>query len=556
MTTPSGPQDQSWREEFEELRRRFIHGARARMDELGSALDLLDGAPGDPSLLRGALQHFHKLAGAGATFGLETITALGRKGEELCSRCLLERTPVDETDRSECRRLLLRVEEEFAAAALEASRPTDAAPASVRRAAGGRIDVLVVEDDDDLRRSLTRLLERRGIAVREAATHAEALAAITERLPDAALVDIRLPDGSGYDVVARIRREAAGDGPPVLVISGRVGFLDKVEAIHCGADGYFTKPFECDSVVDRLAGLLRRGAEEPPRVLSVEDDPDQSTLVRSVLEAAGYAVHVCEDARDLEKDLIAFRPDVVLMDILMPGASGHDLVRAIRHDERFALMPVVFLSTEGQLRDRIRSTRAGGDDHLVKPVEPALLLATVAARVERARTLRALVNHDGLTGLLTHSAFLELAHLRWSELRRDPLRAAVLVMIDLDDFKAVNDRFGHPTGDRVLASLAGLLRRRLRQSDAIGRYGGEEFAVLLTDLEEDDAARLIRRVLHEFSETDHVAPDGQRFRVTFSAGAAVVDGTKPFRAALECADTALYGAKRTGRRQVTGASDS
>jgi len=115
----------------------------------------------------------------------------------------------------------------------------------------------------------------------------------------------------------------------------------------------------------------------------------------------------------------------------------------------------------------------------------------------------------------------------------------------------VNDRFGHGTGDRVITSLAALLRRRLRQSDTIGRYGGEEFAVLLDDLSKDDAGRLVRRLLAEFAEQPHQAPDGSPFQVTFSAGIAMFD---PSRMDLnrwrEAADGALYEAKRAGRNQV------
>ncbi len=129
-------------------------------------------------------------------------------------------------------------------------------------------------------------------------------------------------------------------------------------------------------------------------------------------------------------------------------------------------------------------------------------------------------------------------------------------MLDLDHFKEVNDRHGHPTGDKVLASRASLLRRRLRQSDLLGRYGGEEFTILLEDLDEADALRLVGRLLDEFRATEHVGPDGSRFRVTFSAGVAVLDGKNAtLDSWLRAADDALYAAKAAGRSQVLGSSD-
>ena len=127
-------------------------------------------------------------------------------------------------------------------------------------------------------------------------------------------------------------------------------------------------------------------------------------------------------------------------------------------------------------------------------------------------------------------------------------------MIDLDHFKSINDRYGHPVGDRVLAALAALLRRRLRQSDTIGRYGGEEFAILINDLQEGQVVRLVSRVLAEFSTIDHPAPEGQHFRTSFSAGVAMLDpATMDLDRWRKAADDALYAAKAAGRSRVVAA---
>jgi diguanylate cyclase (GGDEF)-like protein len=133
---------------------------------------------------------------------------------------------------------------------------------------------------------------------------------------------------------------------------------------------------------------------------------------------------------------------------------------------------------------------------------------------------------------------------------RNPNRNPALVLLDLDHFKSVNDRFGHTIGDRVLASLAALLRRRLRQTDTIGRYGGEEFAILIDDLKKDEAVRLISRLLLEFAATEHRTPEGHTFHVTFSAGISMLDSNMTLSNWIEAADKALYAAKAEGRRLV------
>jgi diguanylate cyclase (GGDEF)-like protein len=129
-------------------------------------------------------------------------------------------------------------------------------------------------------------------------------------------------------------------------------------------------------------------------------------------------------------------------------------------------------------------------------------------------------------------------------------------MIDIDHFKTINDTFGHQAGDRVLVALSSLLRRHLRRSDIIGRYGGEEFGVLLDRLYEDEAVRLMQRLLLEFAEVEQRAPAGQTFRVTFSAGVAMFDPlTMDLERWIQAADTALYAAKRAGRNRVVTHSE-
>src|SRR5438034_5380111 len=155
--------------------------------------------------------------------------------------------------------------------------------------------------------------------------------------------------------------------------------------------------------------MPERNRPESARILSVEDDPHQSAFVSAVLKSAGYDVKVCDDPTRFEADLVAFKPDLVLMDILLPGISGYDLVRYLRQDERHAALPVLFLTTESQMQSRFRSAQVGGDDHLTKPIVPPVLLSVVASRLERARFLTNLLNRDGLTRLFTHTALIERA---------------------------------------------------------------------------------------------------------------------------------------------------
>jgi diguanylate cyclase (GGDEF)-like protein len=415
-------------------------------------------------------------------------------------------------------------------------------------------DILVVDSDPESRASLERAALRDGMSARTAGSRVEAEAALKRRIPDGAIVDLSLSDGSGSGFVERIRALPGGESLAILMIGGASAFVNRVDAIHCGADGYFDKPVREDALMRRLEHLLERGRTEAPRVLSVEDDADQAAFVRAVLESAGYQVRICSDPKTLETELADFRPDLVLLDIQLPGTDGYALARYIRQQEAHAALPVLFLTTRSHLDSQIESIRAGGDDYLVKPVVPGLLLSAAAARIERARFLRNLLERDGLTRLLTHTAFLERARMMASEKGGVSKTPPAMVLLDLDGFKSLNDRYGHPVGDTVLVSLARLLRRRLRQSDVVGRLGGDEFAAIIENIGEGQAVRLLERVREEFAGLDQVCPDGSRFHATFSAGVAILEPGADANAWRKRADETLYAAKAKGKNRVAGSA--
>jgi diguanylate cyclase (GGDEF)-like protein len=544
---------ESWEDAYSHLRASFVHEAAGRLEQVTKLLDTLAANPADSASFLELRRRFHAFAGAGTSYGLPEVSTLGLRGERECASLIRQGgapTPAD----IERWRLIVEDLRAVFADARDGHAEVPREPAAPR--GHGSETILIVDDDENVRHSLTRLLEVEGMVTRAVRTKAEAVKALDEELPRGVITDIRLPDASGYDLVEHIRGLPlpAAESLPILILSPLSPFLDKVEAIHCGADGYFEKPVDWEALMRRLQHLLERNRPESARILSVEDDPHQSAFVSAVLKSAGYDVCVCDDPTRFEADLVAFKPDLVLMDIMLPGITGYDLVRYLRQDERHAALPVIFLTTDGQLQARIETAKVGGDDHLLKPVPPPLLLSAVAARLERSRFLKGLLDRDGLTRLLTHTAFLERARAAIALKQRHEAKLSAWVMIDLDHFKAINDKYGHPVGDRVLSALSALLRRRLRQADTIGRYGGEEFAVLIDDLPEPDTARLISRLLEEFAALEHQVPGGGSFHCTFSGGVAMLQEGMDLDEWKKAADDALYAAKAAGRRRVVAAS--
>ena len=539
---------------LEDLRAGFVKSSLEKAATARNRVATLESTPGDEGTLEELMRFFHSLAGIGASHGFVAVTALAKEGELECValRRVGEKPGAGEIDN--WRRLIDAIEHELRAPALKAPpSAVPAAPGEPETSAAASI-VLVVTADAEVNKQLTPALRAEGHAVCAAGSLAEAQRCLLENMPAAVVVDVELPDGSGHELIGEVRRVHGGEAVAVVVVSPRGTFLDKVEAITSGADGYFEKPVDWVALLRRLQHLLEASRPQPSRILSVEDDPEQAAYVRAILESAGHTVFVCSDPSQFDNMLRQHAPDLVLMDILLPGVTGYDLVRYLRQDERYATLPVLFLTTEGQLQSRYRTARVGGDDHLVKPVVAPLLLSTVAARIERSRFVRQLLSRDGLTRLLTHTAFIEAAQGLHNRQQEDPERAMAWVMIDVDHFKSVNDRFGHPVGDRVLAALAALLRRRLRQSDRVGRYGGEEFATLIEDLPEHEVVRLVERLLAEFGAMEHHAADGEVFQSTFSAGVAMLRPGMSLDEWKKAADDALYAAKKGGRNRVMASS--
>jgi diguanylate cyclase (GGDEF)-like protein len=533
----------TWEDELNDITAEFLASLPPRLALMASAIE-------SPDTLRDPLQQerlrreFHSLAGAGATFGLPKLSRSARRGEALCEAL--------EDGHLEAAAASLRLQRVLAGMtapvpAAGAAPIVDPEPAPAR----DRGEILVVGGDSGVHARLARLLAADGLDVTWATSAEAARAAFDRRLPDGVVVDLRLPDATGYDVVEDLRGRPGGDGAAVVMFNLTAAFLDHTEAIHAGADAFFENPVEWQAVTRKLHQLLERATADPPRILVVEDDAHTAAYARSILEAAAYEVEVCDEPRRFDEVLAAFRPDLILMDIVLPDISGYDLTRYVRQDDQYVALPIIFLTSENDSVARIRTMKAGGDDYLLKPVNPSVLVANVAARLERARLLKTLLNRDGLTRLLTHTSFMEQAQALVVQKARQPGLPVCLVMLDLDHFKSTNDTFGHQAGDRVLVSLATLLRRHLRRTDVVGRYGGEEFGVLLDGLSEDEGSRLLSRLLNEFSGIEHRAPSGVAFRTTFSAGVAALDMPgMSLERWIQAADSALYGAKRAGRNRV------
>lgn len=328
--------------------------------------------------------------------------------------------------------------------------------------------------------------------------------------------------------------------------SGDIGL--RLAAIRAGCDTLLAKPIDIHDLADQLDQLCNPVQVEAYRVLIVEDSRTQAGYLRRLLEGAGMVTEVVLEPLKTLEVLPTFKPDLILMDMYMPGCDGPELAALIRLGRAYLDIPIVFLSTETDTGKQLEALQQGADDFLTKNIRPEHLISSVRIRAERTRLLRGLMRQDSLTGLLNHSTLKGRLEEEVVRVQRQQGHLC-FAMVDIDHFKNVNDTHGHGIGDRVIQALAHLLNRRLRRTDIVGRYGGEEFGIILPDTPLMAAGIVLEDLRKSFGEILHHTTGGT-FKVTLSCGVAEWEVGMDTAALNELADSRMYVAKRAGRDRV------
>ncbi|MBV9659553.1 MAG: diguanylate cyclase [Acidimicrobiales bacterium] len=294
-------------------------------------------------------------------------------------------------------------------------------------------------------------------------------------------------------------------------------------------------------------------------VLVAEDSSVIRAVLRRTLEQHAYAVIEADNGEAALSVCACTPPDTVLLDIEMPALDGYQVLTALKADPRLADIPVVFLTGRTDIEDIVEGLRLGAHDYLRKPFEPSELLARVSAAVRvkllqdelKARNveLDRVSRRDPLTGLANRREIDERLEEAMSLARRRDEELAVLIL-DIDHFKGVNDTFGHEAGDHVLREFSSRLHRLLRTEDIAGRWGGEEFIVILgTDLAGGSAFG--ERVRESIASTPFALGEVE-IAVTVSIGCTTAKN-HDHESVVRRADQLLYKAKSTGRNRVVAA---
>ena len=550
----------SIKDKLNNLRETYAAQLPEKINQLGKDWAVLQGGQDPAEGTRELLRAVHTLKGSSASFGFKEVSIAARELEsELkiviengCQAKDILNIPIAthiERMRSACSGTSVKKEDETHDMPVQYEE-TEQQPLDRCGQLNQELKIIFLfEADPATLESLSLQIGHFGYEVKSFSDLGLLMEALQQTEPSAIIMDMVSPGGNlaGAETMTAIQ---AGRKTkiPVVFISVRNDFDARLQAVRAGADAYFLKPVSIGALVDKLDAITRKEVVEPYRILIIDDDVDLSSFYSLVLQDAGMATCVVNYPREALSALIKFNPDLILMDMYMPQCSGQELAKMIRAMETYVSIPIVFLSAETNLQKQMSAMSMGGDDFLTKPIQTGHLISSVYTRAERMRVIRSCMDRDGLTGLLNHTKTNEQLDIAMERARRQD-GCLSFAMMDIDNFKEVNDSYGHPAGDRVIMSLARLLQERLRKTDVVGRYGGEEFAVILSDMSGSNAAKVLDAIRLSFSRIKNQA-DSREFSVTFSCGIATFSGHGDVALLISAADNALYEAKRGGRNRI------
>jgi len=298
------------------------------------------------------------------------------------------------------------------------------------------------------------------------------------------------------------------------------------------------------------------------KILVADDDGISRRLMERTLQRIGYEVTTVADG--VQAALVLSQPDgprMALIDWMMPGLDGPALCRQVRQRQDESYLYIVLLTAKENHEDVVAGLEAGADDYLTKPCRPAELKARLHTGrrillledklVEAREAMRFKATHDALTSLLDRGAILSSLREALQSSGRNHFPVS-LIMCDVDFFKKINDTYGHGAGDEVLREVSARLVAAVRSSDSVGRYGGEEFLVVLRGCPRDQLQQVAEKVRRAVNSAPFATSHG-RIPVSLSAGAMTIEdgtGSRSIEEILDHADSALYRAKSCGRDRV------
>ena len=290
---------------------------------------------------------------------------------------------------------------------------------------------------------------------------------------------------------------------------------------------------------------------ESMTILIVDDVEANITILQRTLASVGYNISVAFSGQKALELVPKLKPDLILLDIMMPGIDGYEVCRRLKQSDESKYIPVIFITAKGDTESVVEGFDVGAVDFIMKPFK----IKEVCARVHTHLTLSAALNKliqdsetDPLTGLFNRRTFLKRIEEEAMRFRRYQKPFSILFG-DIDFFKKINDTYGHAAGDAVLINISNILKTEKREIDQVARWGGEEFLILLPETDVAGAVQHGNKIREMISAKPFIY-EGQEINITMSFGVSIYNGDTSIEKTIDLADQRLYRAKESGRNKV------
>lgn len=490
----------------------------------------------------------HNLVGAGGTFGYPQITELARRIHQPLQRGEIPSAEKMHSTLQAMREIVAVDAGDGAVANVTADESDDDEVRALHFPIQDRVFYLAANENQHSAELMGQLEKFRLTTVR--CGSAEALKTAVEEQTQPCVMVLFLEQQPVTETLLQslIPKRTANSQWITILVSAHRDIHSRLIAGKSGIDLFLPAPVVLTDILDAIERLRSHISVQDTRVLIIDDEKSVARYHEAILTQAGMRVKLVHSLDGLDSVLSTFSPEIILMDLYMPQWSGPELAAALRQQMDMLDVPIVFLSSESNREYQLNALKQGGDDFLTKPIKPEFLIASVSIRARRYRELRRVMLNDGLTQVLNRRSVMQMLDREMSRAQRHSTSLSV-ALLDVDHFKQINDQHGHVVGDFVLKTLTQMLKQRLRGTDIIGRFGGEEFLVLMPETKLENAKIVLDDIREAFAL---IKQSGiHEFNAQFSGGIAAYEIGLDKLGLIDLADRGLYQAKQNGRNQLS-----